>query len=193
MFTANGYPEDFFYRIVNTFLNSKMNPKTNSQKQDENKIIIKIPFIGKSSLILKKSLSKIFKKLNANVDIVYSSYKVKNYLSLKCVTPRFMKSNAVYKFTCSRDASRFYIGKTKRHLTTRIEEHKKTKSAVNKHVAECEACQQSGIMVKNFEIIGTGRSDFEVTVKEALLIKKLNPAFNRLLFQKGASHLLDFF
>ena len=48
-------------------------------------------------------------------------------------------------------------------------------------------------MVKNFEIIGTGRSDFEVTVKEALLIKKLNPAFNRQLFQKGASHLLDFF
>ena len=88
----------------------------------------------------------------------------------------------------------FYLGKTKRHLITRIEEHKKQDtSAIHKHLSNCGDCQKSGVDISKFEIITTGRSDFEVTIKEALYIKKLNPVLNKQLFQKGASHLLELF
>ena len=39
------------------------------------------------------------------------------------MTPKQLVSNVVYKFTCRHDAETFYIGKTKRHFITRVEEH----------------------------------------------------------------------
>ena len=46
--------------------------------------------------------------------------KIKNFFSLKCATLKLLKANAVYKFSCLCDINISYIGKTKRHLATRI-------------------------------------------------------------------------
>ena len=76
-----------------------------------------------------------------NVRIVCTSFKVKSYFSLKCSTPLPLLSNVVYKFQCLRNANQFYIGKTKRHLATRMGEHKHANSAVYDHLNDCQVCK----------------------------------------------------
>ena len=58
------------------------------------------------------------------------SYVDLNFFSLKCPTPKLLKANVVYKFDCLCDINISYIGKTKRHLATRIKEHRSEKSAI---------------------------------------------------------------
>ena len=55
--------------------------------------------------------------------MLFTSFKVKNYFSLKCRTPLPLLANVVYKFKCLRNANNIYIGKTIRHLATRVKEH----------------------------------------------------------------------
>ena len=40
-----------------------------------------------------------------------------------CHTPLPLLANVVYKFQCLRDVDKVYIGKTRRHLATRVKEH----------------------------------------------------------------------
>ena len=41
-----------------------------------------------------------------------------------------LMANVVYQFTCLRDANSTYIGKTIRHLATRVKEHATSPSAI---------------------------------------------------------------
>ena len=99
-----------------------------------------------------------------------------------------MRSLVVYKINCL-DCKACYIGKTKRHLITRIEEHKTTKntkkkvnskfkdeheSAVYKHMME------SGhrIDFEDVEVLDSAPSDYRLKLKEAFYIKKHKPAMN---------------
>ena len=123
---------------------------------------------------------------------------MKNYFSLKCETPSALVSNVVYKFTCLRDAEKFYIGKTTRHLVTRAGEHfdfKKfdSRSAINQHIGECDACSVRQLTFKDLTILKKCRTDFEAKIHEAFLIKKLKPSLNVQLHNSGASYLLNVF
>ena len=103
-------------------------------------------------------------------------------------------AKVVYKFTCQVDPDISYIGKTKRHLGVRSQEHLNTKtylkSAVSDHIVACHVCRDSlsngQLTYKNFEILKTGSSDYEIQIIEALLIKKFNPSLNKQLFQEGS-------
>ena len=85
-------------------------------------------------------------------------------------------ANVVYKFKCLCDANNIYIGKTIRHLATRVKEHCKLNFS-------CDI----------FSIIDSGKNDFEITIKEALHIKFKKPTINRLLFCQGSSFVLNVF
>ena len=98
----------------------------------------------------------------------------------------------MYKFHCLRDANITYIGKTKRHLATRIKEHERSSSAIHDHISSCEACN-SKISTKSFNIIDSGTDDFDITIREALHIKSTKPILNRQLFSQGASFILNIF
>ena len=128
------------------------------------------------------------------IDGVFKSFKVRQYFSLKSKTPFALLANVVYRFECSRDVSTSYIGKTKRHLAIRVDEHlvsKKGQTAVHKHRQSCETCKHADI--QNFSVIASGNSDLEIKVKEALLIKCDKPELNKQLFQNGSSFLLNVF
>ena len=60
---------------------------------------------------------------NCKVRIVVSSLRIRIYFSLKTINPKYLLSNAVYKFKCQNDSGISYIGETKRHLMTRVKEH----------------------------------------------------------------------
>ena len=103
-------------------------------------------------------------------------------------------ANVVYKFKCLRDANNIYIGKTIRHLATRVKEHgtSPSNSAVSNHLTSCETCKLN-FSCDSFSIIDSGRNDFVVTIKEALYIKFKKPTINRQLFSQGSSFVLNVF
>ena len=147
--------------------------------------ILKIPFIGKGSILLKRRLTRLFKEYcNVKLTCVFVSCKVRQFFSLKCKSSGFLRSNVVYMFRCKHDASKFYIGETKRHLGIRVEEHLKTNglSYVAQHIKECDGCKSDlsdgKLTFKDFSVIKTGQSKFDISILEALMIKKLNPSLN---------------
>ena len=143
-----------------------------------------IPYIGLPSVIFGRKVRESFRKLyGIDIKVIYTSFKVKNYFSLKCHTPLPLLANVVYKFQCLRDVDKVYIGKTRRHLATRVKEHghSSSSSAIRDHLFSCPTCQ-SEYSSSSFRVIDTARNDFEVTIKEALHINNSKPALNRQLF-----------
>ena len=200
IFLKNGYPVDFFLRIVSRFLHKKFEHVNVSEKNKiDYKTCIKIPYIGKPSLFLSRSLKNLFlSHFKISIVCVFTSFEIKNYFSLKCKTPFALSAYIVYKFTCLRDAEKFYIGKTSRHLAVRAKEHfdfknSKIKSAINDHIFECDACTVSQLNVHRFQILKKCENDFLTKIHEAFLIKKLKPMLNKQLHNSGSSFLLNIF
>ena len=194
VFERNGYPLHVFFDCVNKFLNTKYNTNSDMKIKDDGvETIFFIPFVGLPSVIFGKKLRHLFKKYYCiDVKIVYSSFKVKNYFSLKCHTPLSLMANVVYKFQCLRDANQVYIGKTMRHLVTRVKEHGHSSSAIFEHLKLCDICRNN-FNCDCFKIIDHGKNNFDVTVKEALRIKTQQPSLNTQLFSQGASFVLKLF
>ena len=197
VFSQNGYPEDLFTSCLRRFVNNKCDRSIQNSKNKEDRVetIFFIPYIGLPSIIFSRKLKELFKKYYCiDIRIVFTSFKVKNYFSLKCSTPLPLLANVVYKFKCLRDANNIYIGKTIRHLATRVKEHgtSPSNSAVSNHLISCETCKLN-FSCDSFSLIDSGRNDFEVTIKEALHIKFKKPTINKQLFSQGSSFVLNVF
>ena len=123
-------------------------------------------------------LCKEFCKENFNIQLVFTSFKIKNYFSYKDPIPDDLKSFLVYKFTCVSCFSN-YIGETCRHFKTRIEEHikKDNKSHIFKHLHSTTTCFDSYNSL-SFKIIDKANSKFDLKIKEALHINWGKPNLN---------------
>ena len=122
-------------------------------------------------LVGSKISNNILKNYHINVKCIFNTTKVKQYFSLKCPTPLALKSKVVYQFNCLVDPDISYIGKTKRHLIVRVDEHEKKDSAIKSHLGVCAMCKEN-YGIKLFKIIDSGVSDFDCKVREAIHIKK---------------------
>ena len=125
LFFRNGYSCDLFQQCVNKFVSKKVT-ETSTLPVNEDSVdrLISIPYVGQPSIIYGRKICQLFKKYyNINIRVIYNTCKVRNYFSLKCATPFFLRANVVYKYTCLHDADITYIGKTKRHLAIRMKEH----------------------------------------------------------------------
>ena len=69
----------------------------------------------------------------------------------------------------------FYVGKTKRHLETRLKEHQNFKipTAVTLHIMKYEHC----ITIDDMNIT-YGKNDKELLIKESLVVKNRKPVLN---------------
>ena len=194
MFKLNGYPIYYFNKILNKFLNPTINDNLNASVED-NFIIIKIPFIGDYSYQLSKKLKKLIEDSNnCNVRIVFTSFKIRNYFSLKAKTPKHLLSNVVYKFSCQNDSELSYIGETKRHLVIRAGEHLDLENSnknteVKTHIKGCIYCKNH-VNVDSFEVIKKCFNNFDTLIHEALIIRKNDPKLNKQLYNKGTSFTL---
>ena len=132
----------------------------------------KLPYIGKYSEQVQKKLSKFCKQFckDADLKIVFTSFKINNYFSTKDKTPYFLKSFLVYKFVCARCNS-CYIGETCRHFKTRIDEHvkKDKKSNIYKHLNNNKECFSS-FNSDCFSILDYAPKQFQVKIKEGMYI-----------------------
>ena len=75
---------------------------------------------SKLDLKIKEALQEECSKESFNINLVFYSFKIKNYFSDKDQIPDGLKSFLVYEFTCA-SCSSSYIGKICRRFKTRIE------------------------------------------------------------------------
>ena len=117
-----------------------------------------IPYLGKELHHFANRLSALIKnKHNLKISPIYKTFKVVNYFQLKSKTLTALCSNVVYKFSCSCDTNKTYIGMSSRHLITRVREHLNFKSlqdsAIKDHILLCEKCSNNRFNKNNFIIL----------------------------------------
>ena len=178
--------------MVYELLNSRI-LRTQKEKDEDNcKYTFRLPFVGNPSLVLKRKLTRLFQKHGVKINVVFSSFKVKNYFSLKDKSGTQLRASLIYRFGCLDDPSNSYIGKTKRYLNKRIIEHQKPGSAIFGHLEKCSSCQNSEIE-KSFTVLDKGNNDFELQILEALHIINQRPTLNKQLAGDGCSFRLNVF
>ena len=100
-----------------------------------------------------------------------------------------LRSSVVYKYECNRCKS-VYIGKTSRHLSTRVSEHLGISyrtsvpltnpqfSAIRNHISFNH--DNYSISQNEFTIIESVQTDFQLLKKESILIKQIQPNLNNM-------------
>ena len=195
IFTRNGYPVVFYNDVVQQFLKSKFQvqpPTTPVDAVHDNAIShnLILPYYGSLSDRFSSRFRKLCKRYNLNVRVVFKPFKVQSYFSLKSRVPDLLRSCVIYKYSCLVDPNIAYIGKTKRHLIKRIQEHGSVQdSSILSHRASCN-CPFSP---SNFSILRSCNSEFDLSYCEALYIKKYNPSLNRTISNHGSSVFLKLF
>ena len=164
---------------------------------DENPIptvILRVPYFGKCSSIFARSLSTMISNTyNVKVNVIYCTFKIKSYFSLKCFSPFYLSSYIVYQFDCKNEScTDSYVGYTVRHLFTRAEEHLKVKcnkqSEIKDHVRKCISCKDA--TYKDFKVKHRCGSETHCKLFEAFTIKKTRPSLNKQLYANGMSKIL---
>ena len=188
----NKYPEGLIDRTIKKVLEKLIldskRPEVNFEK---NEFVFVIPYLGKQSFLIKKRLIRLFSSTykEAKLKIVYkSACKLRNIFSCKDKTPFYTQSLVLYKFLCG-CCNVTYVGKTKRHCKIRMCEHLGLSHKTGKNLKYSEAhatVVRSHLEVTkhicdfdSFKIIGHARNDFELLIKESLLINKLKPSLNK--------------
>ena len=150
-----------------------------------------LPFLGRLSLQIRKKL-----RLIANSHLPHCKLRVvfkirnrlRNNFRFKDIIPNELKSNVLYKYTCSSCNAR-YEGETSRHSYVRFCEHlgitpylgkPSTRKVINSPIYEHIMKSGHNGTLENFEITGGGSNftNFQLQVMESLLIKKNSPILN---------------
>ena len=172
---ANGYPCNFVDSVVRKFLDLQFQPSSSPVLGPEKKtVLLSLPFTGEAAAQkLKRQLNRLLAKITpyAQLRIIFTASKKLTCLSkLKSAYSRLSHSGVVYKISCL-DCSAFYIGKTKRRLQQRVQEHSvQDYSALRRHALELS----HSINYENPEILSMDTNDFRLLVKEAIQIRDHN-------------------
>ena len=117
IFAKNCYPNWFFNKCLKKFENDTK-PDSHDKEVDDYSYILGLPYFGKPSRKFASQFSTLLKqKFDVRIITYYTSLKTGSYFNLKSKTPAALKSNVVYKFTCSRDVNTTYIGMSTRRAT----------------------------------------------------------------------------
>ena len=139
---------------------------------------LKVPCIGKESRRFVSRLAKLFRvEFVVKMSAIYKTFKMRTYFQLKARPSLLLWPIVVYKFSCSCDSNLIYIGKSTRHLSTRVGEHlnvasQPNNSAIKQHILSCTVCANVRHDLNCFEVLIHCKSDFQAKIHEALLMKK---------------------
>ena len=123
----NGFPVNFVDTYVGKTLN-KLLSKPSQLAESVPKAVVYFPlvFTGSSSFTLRNKLNKLFNEFfpQVSVRIIFKNDNtIIKLFNIKDQIPIDLQSSLIYKFTCD-SCKASYIGKTKRHLRSRIAEHR---------------------------------------------------------------------
>ena len=102
--------------------------------------------------------------------------------------PRALQSLIVYNFSCS-SCNAQYVGKTARHLATRIAEHKGVSPRTNVEltapsfsaIRQHAHCTGHTFADQDFRISAKAKSKYDLSIMEALEIQRTMPSLNTML------------
>ena len=176
----NGCPSDLIEGIKHE-VNVPVSSETNNVVT---RIFLSLPYIKSKEIATLKTVKVInnFFPDKTRLAIVFKTLKSSQLFPNKDKIPARLISGVVYKYSCEQCSS-CYIGETRRHLCTRVNEHisgKPIPTEVSKH---CHAPK-----VENFSIIS--RTKF-TKIAESLAIK--NVGENSLLNEQESSIFLNLF
>ncbi len=139
-----------------------------------------------------KKLQRMFKDKNCNLKCTFTVNRVNEYFSQKCKTPFGLRSSVVYRFVCSVDPNISYIGRTSRNLFQRVSEHSRLtglNSAISDHRLQC-TCNGN---LDSYKVMQACKSDYDLSICEALHIKTKNPSLNRCVANMGGTYFVKLF
>ena len=102
-----------------------------------------------------------------------------------CTNWERLRFRVVYCFRGFCDKTQSYIGKTRRHLVVRVQEHLSGKSAIREHISSCK--DRHSCSIGNFCIKSQVNTDFEAEIKEGLYIMKYMPKLHNQIYLCGSS------
>ena len=216
----NGYPHWFFDEVLRDFTKtiepavgstqvtevagneesqshvqaSGVDPASDSVEKPSFRHFLKVPYIGRPSILFSKRVRKVFKTItDEKLRITYSTSKVHDFFRVKDQDPKELLTNVVYRFTCLSDSNIKYIGYSNRSLRERVKEHLAGGTRISDHIGTCQSCSRKSITSEDFAILKKCRRKNDTAIFEALLIKKYNPSLNIQLVKPGYSHQLRIF
>ena len=178
----NEFPAKNIENGVRTYLENQSLTENVEMSNSNNTRYYKLPYIGHFSTYTKKKLNEIIKqfcKTDTKIQLIFTSFKLSSMFSTKDRISYVFKSLVVYKYICpSCNAS--YIGKTCRHLSTRINEHltTDTKSNIFQHIKKSQSCKE-GSNENCFTILDTASSKYVLKLKEGMHITWEKPTLNK--------------
>ena len=149
---------------------------------------VRLPYLGYSSIKMKKELLKVLSNSFPQIDFKFSfinNKSIGSFFRHKEKLPDDHCSNVVYLYKCSSCYTR-YVGSTARQLKTRIFEHlgqsvrtklplsHPSQSAPRSHAEEFN----HQISQKDFSILATSGNQEDVRLLEGLYIFKYTPELN---------------
>ena len=189
----NGFKSSLINKCIKSFLEKLHNsPKLPIHTARKHTVFIKLPFHGEESFKIRRHLnqliSKFYPQIKLNV-VFQSGFRIKNMFRFKDTVPMPLRSSLVYKYECNRCKS-VYVGKTSRHLSTRVSEHQGVSyrtlvpltnppfSAIKNHTNFNH--NNYTISPNEFTIIESAQTDFQLIKKESILIKQIQPNLNNM-------------
>ena len=124
----------------------------------------------------------------ANLRIIFiPAKKISHLFPFKDRVPTVMQSLVVYKFRCA-SCNAQYVGKTARHLTTRVAEHQgispRTQQPLQSPAFSAirEHSHRSGhsINQQDFSIVCKAKIKFDLSIMETLEIQRTMPSLNTM-------------
>ena len=168
---ANGYPCKFLDSVINQFLSKQYSCALPTYGPEKKPVFLCLPYIGEEATRkVTRQIRRLLAKVAPWMDIKLVFRSTRKLSCLTKIKSRFTtesNSGVVYKVSCG-DCGAFYIGKTKRRLQQRLQEHQQQDySALRKHSID----QDHDINFGAAQILATDNNDFRLTIKEAILIK----------------------
>ena len=177
----NQYPPDFFEPIIHETLTRIISPEKKCEETDEDDkkpFMIFLQYRGKCSETYARDIKRLCSSsvvTSVPCKVIFTLRKLKTVLpSLKEPVEKNLRSGIVYKITCSH-CEVCYVGKTRRHLQSRVQEHLRRKGPVKTHLEKCV----DGISEDSVEILGsTTKGEVHLLTLEALWIREIKPFLN---------------
>ena len=180
----NLFPKRLIDKMIKRFEEKKQkidNPQNTLSENEKDVRYIKLPYIGEFSKVAKMKIQKMVRKFckeKIQISLVFDTCKIGRYFSAKDAVPKCFKSGVIYKFSCQ-ECNSCYVGRTHKYFNTRRKEHLETDklSSVNKHLQMNENCKMKN-NENSFSILDYAKTDYELSLKEAMHIKWENPNLN---------------
>ena len=177
----NSFPIDFIDSRVKCYFDHKIGD-TKNKRSEKTPRYFELLYIGRYSDYNNKKLVKIVENLckeNVCIKLIFTPFKINTFFSSKDSVISALKSDLVYNFSCA-GCNACYIGKTERHLSTKINEHLHTdkKLHIYKHLQESERCKELA-NADCFSILDYSNTTHQGKIKEVLYNKWRKPSPNK--------------